>query len=118
MGETKFDDIFTEDALNELFPSRRSDDFFEALLGDASAGAYDISLKYQGYNSVQKNLTFELHLRERPGKCLACNLTYGLPKVFGAHPVINIKGEWYGKSIECWTVRQNVPTGHCRVQER
>jgi hypothetical protein len=36
-------------------------------------------------------LTLEFHLTQRPGKCLACNLTYGLPTVFSKHPVINIK---------------------------
>jgi len=31
-------------------------------------------------------------LHERPGCCLVCNLTHGLPQVFSRHPVINIKG--------------------------
>ena len=30
--------------------------------------------------------------RKRPGKCLACNLTYGLPQVFQRHPVLNVAG--------------------------
>jgi hypothetical protein len=33
-----------------------------------------------------------LNLHERPGRCLACNLTHGLPEVFKRHPIINIKG--------------------------
>jgi hypothetical protein len=37
-------------------------------------------------------LSFELQLHERPEKCLACNLTYGLPEVFSRHPLLNIKG--------------------------
>ena len=35
-------------------------------------------------------LAFELH--QRPGKCLVCNLTYGLPQVFQRHPVLNVAG--------------------------
>ncbi len=37
-------------------------------------------------------LHFDLQLKERPGKCLACNVTYGLPQVFTRHPVIDLKG--------------------------
>ena len=37
-------------------------------------------------------MELELLLRQRPGKCLACNLTYGLPQVFSRHPVLNLKG--------------------------
>ncbi|MCB2181449.1 MAG: pancreas/duodenum homeobox protein 1 [Desulfobulbaceae bacterium] len=84
--------IFTEDVLTELFPSDRADNFFDALFGDASEGAYDIILKYNTYVPEEKELHFELHLIQRPGKCLACNLTYGLPEVFSRHPIINIKG--------------------------
>ena len=40
----------------------------------------------------KKVLSFELQLHERPKKCLACNLTYGLPEVFSRHPLINING--------------------------
>jgi hypothetical protein len=85
-------DIFTDDALQKLFPAGRANDFFDALFGDASEGAYDISLKFSGYQPEMKELHFQLHLTQRPGKCLACNLTYGLPEVFSRHPVINIKG--------------------------
>ncbi len=84
--------IFTDDILRSLFPSERADDFFDALFGDASEGAYDIVLKYNDYLPETKELYFELQLIQRPGKCLACNLTYGLPEVFSRHPVINIKG--------------------------
>ena len=35
---------------------------------------------------------FEFHLTRRPGKCLRCNLTYGLPQVFSRHPIIDVKG--------------------------
>ncbi len=85
-----FGEIFTEDALQKLFPPERADEFFEALFGDANEGSYDIRLAYCGGDS--KQLDFELQLHERPGCCLACNLTYGLPQVFSRHPVINAKG--------------------------
>ncbi len=82
--------IFTEQKLQELFPPTRADEFFEALFGDASEGAYDITLHFAGQQGDA--LHFELHLGQRPGKCLACNLTYGLPEVFQRHPIIDIAG--------------------------
>ncbi len=85
-------DIFTKDVLENLLPSQLSNDFFEALYGGADEGSYDISLSFIKYDSKQKTLSFELQLHERPGKCLACNLTYGLPDVFSRHPLLNIKG--------------------------
>jgi hypothetical protein len=84
--------IFTKEILEDLLPPQRSDEFFEALYGDADEGAYDISLSFKSYDSVQNKLSFELQLHERPGKCLACNLTYGLPQVFSRHPLLNIQG--------------------------
>lgn len=83
-------EIFTKDVLENLFPSNKADDFFEALYGDADEGAYDISLSY--LKKDDEMLEFALELKQRPGKCLACNLTYGLPDVFSRHPLINIKG--------------------------
>ncbi len=88
----ELNEIFTAETLLQLFPPGRADDFFDALLGDATEGAYDISLKFNGYQPDEKKLYFDLHLSQRPGKCLACNLTYGLPEVFARHPIINIKG--------------------------
>jgi len=85
-------DLFTKEVLNDLLPTHRSDEFFEALYGDKGEGAYDISLAFKEYDSSGKVLIFELQLHERPGKCLACNLTYGLPEVFARHPLINING--------------------------
>lgn len=85
-----FRSLFTADLLAELFPSDLSDRFFEALYGDAADGAYTISLVFAG--AGEKSLEFELHLAQRPGKCLVCSLTYGLPEVFTRHPLINIKG--------------------------
>jgi hypothetical protein len=84
--------LFSDHILAEIFPATRADDFFEALFGDAEEGAFDIILKFSGFNAVAGKLHFELQLVERPGKCLACNLTYGLPEVFARHPIIDIKG--------------------------
>ncbi len=81
---------FPRHVLDEIFPPERSDRFFDALLGDASEGAYDIVLNCNGVTS--KRLDFEFQLRQRPGKCLACNLTYGLPDVFRRHPIIDAAG--------------------------
>jgi hypothetical protein len=81
--------IFTSSALQRIFPPERTDQFFEALLGDAADGSYDIELTYAGSGDSQ--LFFDLRLHQRPGKCLACNLTHGLPKVFSRHPIINLK---------------------------
>lgn len=84
--------LFTDKVLQEIFPAERSDDFFEALFGDASEGAYDIRLRFEQYNKEANTLNFALDLHERPGCCLVCNLTYGLPEVFSRHPVINVSG--------------------------
>lgn len=85
-------EIFSDEVLKELFGPERADDFFEALFGDAGEGAYDIKLRFLGYDKVENRLNFTLDLHERPGCCLVCNLTYGLPEVFSRHPVINIQG--------------------------
>jgi hypothetical protein len=82
--------IFEQHLLDEIFPSSRTDQFFTALLGDASEGAYDITLAYAG--ETDEEIEFEFRLEQRPGKCLACNLTYGLPEVFMRHPVIDVAG--------------------------
>ena len=82
--------LFDQEKLDAIFPAERTNQFFDALLGDPDEGAYDIRL---AFNKAQNNqLHFNLELHQRPGKCLACNLTYGLPKVFERHPVINING--------------------------
>ncbi len=85
-------DTFTAETLEKIFPRDRADRFFDALYGDAKEGAYDISLDYKGHIPDRKELMFEFRLKQRPGKCLACNLTYGLPQVFSRHPIINIRG--------------------------
>ncbi len=90
MDTKTIDALFTAEALQQLFPKERSNDFFDALFGDASEGAYDIELAYNGTDG--KRLNLELQLHERPGCCLVCNLTQGLPQVFSRHPVINVAG--------------------------
>ena len=92
MSQDPFAPIFTAEVLERLFPKNRSNDFFEALFGDAAEGAFDIRLTYKGYEERGRTLIFELQLHQRPGKCLACNLTYGLPEVFSRHPLINLNG--------------------------
>ena len=103
---SQYGDIFTDDKLQVLFPEDRADAFFEALFGDAEEGSNDIGLGYAGgYDGA---LNFELRLMQRPGKCLACNLTYGLPQVFSRHPIINVQGiaeavgEAVGNSAVSW----------------
>jgi len=82
--------IFTPEVCAELMPADTADRFFDALFGDASEGSYDLELSYRSSDS--ETLVFDILLHERPGHCLACNLTYGLPEVFSRHPVINING--------------------------
>ncbi len=90
MATERFNAMFSRDVLKKLFPDERADRFFEALFGDVSEGAFDISLEFKKH--IKNRLEFELHLKQRPGKCINCSLTYGLPAVFSRHPVINING--------------------------
>lgn len=90
MGHAVSDTLFTQDYLDTLLPLETSDKFFEALLGDAKEGAYDIRLEFISANA--KRIVLAFNLVKRPGKCLVCSLTYGLPNVFSRHPLINIKG--------------------------
>ena len=85
-----YDSLFDRKICKELLPPDRTNDFFEALFGDAAEGAYDIELQYR--NGSESEIQFDLLLHERPGSCLACNLTQGLPEVFSRHPIINITG--------------------------
>ena len=107
MLRTNVTDIFTEEVLTELLPPQRSDEFFEALYGDRDEGTYDISLACKHYDAALKELSFELQLHQRPDKCLACKLTYGLPEVLSRHPLINIPGmvqkivRLLGNDIQC-----------------
>jgi hypothetical protein len=81
--------LFSPEAIREIFPRNRADDFFDALYGDPSEGAYDIHLVFK--EQTGDALIFEFQLTRRPEKCLRCSLTYGLPQVFARHPVINVK---------------------------
>ena len=85
--------IFTPSYLDEVFPPSKTDAFFEALFGDAEEGAYDIRLRFESPDPavpVPAQLRFAFHLMQRPGMCLACNLTYGLPQVFSRHPLLAV----------------------------
>ncbi len=83
-------ELFNGDFLNSVFPPERTNQFFEALFGDAEDGAYDIRLTL--LSCTENTLTFLFELHQRGHACLACNLTHGLPAVFLRHPVIDIKG--------------------------
>ncbi len=72
--------------LDNLFPTERTNEFFEALFGDADEGAYDIKLALHEQSADKIIIHYQLH--GRPNKCLACNLTSGLPHVFNRHPII------------------------------
>jgi hypothetical protein len=106
MGHAVSDTLFTQDFLDTLLPLETSDKFFEALYGDAKDGAYDIRLEFISANA--KRIVLAFNLIKRPGKCLVCSLTYGLPNVFSRHPLINIKAmvkqieEEIGISIKSW----------------
>lgn len=89
MNSEKLSVLFDPEVMERLFPSERADQFFEALFGDADEGAYDIRLAFNRIN--HNRLQFQFELVRRPGKCLACNLTYGLPQVFSRHPIVNVK---------------------------
>ena len=88
MDRAEFNQIFTQDFLDQLLPLNFSNKFFEALYGDASDGAYDIRLQFVSASDEQ--IVLEFNLVQRPGKCMVCSLTYGLPNVFSRHPLINI----------------------------
>ena len=90
MKADQFSSLFSQDRLDAIFPPERSDEFFDALFGDPDEGAYDIRLAFKEVRNDRLHFNLELH--QRPGKCLACNVTYGLPKVFERHPIINING--------------------------
>ncbi|MBU0485147.1 MAG: pancreas/duodenum homeobox protein 1 [Proteobacteria bacterium] len=92
MSAINFKDIFTGETMEKLFPGSRANEFFDALYGDIEEGVYDISLEFESHSPADNTLLFNLNLTERPGKCLACNLTYGLPQVFSRHPIINLQG--------------------------
>jgi hypothetical protein len=81
--------LFSKEWATATFSPERTDAFFKAMYGNAEEGAYNISLRF--VRAVEDSYEFALDLHQRPGKCLACNLTYGLPQVFSRHPVINLR---------------------------
>ena len=110
----------TSENMNILFPANRGDLFFDALLGDASEGAFDIRFVFKKTRGHE--LILEFHLEQRPGKCLACSLTYGLPEVFSHHPVIDLNGlvrninkliEGYGECYD-WKLGHTKEISHDR----
>ena len=105
MENTSIEKVFTKQFLEDLLPLSLSDQFFEALYGEASEGAYDIGLEFVSADNEQIVLSF--NLIQRPDKCLVCSLTYGLPNVFSRHPLINIgnmvkKIEQEGIKVKEW----------------
>jgi hypothetical protein len=118
MNQVGLEKIVTQDFLDSLLPPEKSDQFFEALYGDASEGAYDIRLECLSVGA--KRIVLAFNLIQRPGKCLVCNLTYGLPTVFQRHPLIDIKGmvskmEASGLDISGWRLgetEENSPSLH------
>lgn len=90
MNQEQISQLLNKETLEKIFPASRSNEFFDALFGDAAEGAYDIELSFKSVDD--KTLTLELLLHQRPNCCLACNLTQGLPQVFSRHPVIDIAG--------------------------
>ncbi len=74
-----------------LLPSEKVEEFFEAFyFGEEPA--YHLELDLRDWDLEKGVLTLELRLIARPGKCLACNLTSGLPDVFRRHPILNLAG--------------------------
>ena len=114
MSAPEYATLFQQHVLDEIFPANRSDRFFEALFGDADEGASDITMVYCGEAKDRIDLQFQMD--QRPGRCLACNLTYGLPEVFRRHPIIDVSGVirqiekiiGHGKRCEQWAL------GHTR----
>lgn len=90
MTDNSLHELFSAETIEQIFPQNLADQFFDALYGDPSEGAYNIGLVFK--EQKDNSLIFEFHLTQRPEKCLRCNLTYGLPEVFSRHPVIDVQG--------------------------
>jgi hypothetical protein len=122
MTNQEYQALFTTEVLQQLLPLQRTDQFFEALYGGVEEGAFDIRLVFKRHDPGRNSLEFELELQERPGRCLACNLTYGLPQVFSRHPVLDLKGValeiekvLQGKArCRSWSLGRTVPQSQTR----
>ncbi|MBX6422481.1 hypothetical protein [Thermosulfurimonas sp. F29] len=74
-----------------LLPPEKVREFFEAFyFGEEPA--YDMELGLGHFDPERRVVRLELRLKARPGQCLACNLTWGLPEVFKRHPALNLSG--------------------------
>ena len=83
--------MLREEDLRELLPRERVEAFFEAFyFGEEPA--YDLERGLGHFDPERRFLRLELRLKARPGQCLACNLTWGLPEVFKRHPALNLSG--------------------------
>lgn len=110
-------ELFTDEFLQELFPRGRDDQFFDALYGGAEEGAFDIALAFVSFEQEKGRLILEYRLTERPGKCMACSLTYGLPQVMERHPIIDVQGTVAkigqrlpdGWVVSSWTLGRTTP---------
>lgn len=88
MTSSSYASILNSEKLAALFPPERGTAFFDALYGDAEEAAFTIRLEF--LRTEAHRLHFQFCLEQRPGKCLACNLTYGLPQVFTRHPLLAV----------------------------
>ncbi len=83
--------MLSEEKVKGLLPRERIEAFFEAFyFGEEPA--YDLELGLGHFDPERKILRLELRLKARPGRCLACNLTWGLPEVFKRHPALDLAG--------------------------
>ena len=87
---TEAQKLFTKEWSETVFPPERAEAFFDALYGGAEEGAFDIALRFLKEDGNTYEFAFDL--TARPGRCLVCGITRGLPHVFSRHPVINVKG--------------------------
>lgn len=108
--------IYTVEWCRSVFPPERTNEFFEALFGDADDGAYDIELAFVRRDS--EKLEFNFNLLQRGSQCLACNLTHGLPKVFERHPIINSAGLAQAAAAACGRILKEWKIGPTREESK
>ena len=83
--------MISTESIKNLLPKERVKAFFEAFYFDEEP-AYDLELALGDFDEERRLLRLELRLLARPGQCLACNLTWGLPAVFKKHPILDLEG--------------------------